>query len=290
MNFGAKARPTALMAAAVTVFMGLGLAGCDDRLERYRNPDVQIARGATWAWKPAPTETARERTDRKVLSRDEIRGDRDRDDRRRDRDDRDSADRDDRRRDRDDRDRADRDRDDRRGDIRSDRDRGDRRESPEMLAENEKVRGKIRVAIEKELNRKGLKQVDDPLKADFLVDYRAGIHRENVPVQRVYGGGYPGLVCGPFGCWESWGYGPAYVSYENVQIREGTIVLRFIQRGSGEVAYHALGEHRANREYFEQRHIDEAVQRLLKDLKPGQYEEKHGDHHRHHRDHDDHDD
>src|SRR5947209_17507450 len=137
MNFGAKARPTALMATAVTLLMGLGLAGCDDRLERYRNPDVQISRGATWAWKPVLTEAARERTDRKVLSRDDIRGDRDRDDRRRDR---------------------------------VDRDREDRRESPAMLAENEKVRGKIRLAIERELSRKGLKQVDDPQTADFLVD------------------------------------------------------------------------------------------------------------------------
>jgi hypothetical protein len=215
-----------LLAAAVVLFLGLGLSGCDDRLERYRNPDVQIAKGATWAWKPAPAQ-------RKVLSRDDIRGDRRRD-----------------------------------------------REDPDMLAENGKVRGKIRVAIETELSKKGLKQIDNPEAADFLVDYRAGIRRENVPVERVYGGGYPGLVCGPFGCWESWGYGPAYVSYENVQIREGTIVFRFIQRGSGEVAYRALGEHRANREYFEQKHIDEAVQRLLHDLKPGQYEANRHHHHR----------
>jgi hypothetical protein len=230
MKLWANAKGTSLLAASVTLFLGIGLSGCDDRLERYRNPDVQIAKGATWAWKPAPAQQPQ----RKVLSRDDIRGDRE-----------------------------------------HQRDR----EEPEMIADNEKIRGKIRVALEKELNRKGLKQVEDPLAADFLVDYRAGIRRENMPVQRVYGGGYPGLVCGPFGCWESWGYGPAYVSYENIHFREGTIVFRFIQRGSNEVAYRALGEHRANREYFEQKHIDDAVERLLKDLKPGQYEEK-----RHHRD------
>lgn len=221
MNYWANAKGTSLVVAAVTLFLGLGLSGCDDRLERCRNPDVQISKGATWAWKPAPVE-------RKVLSRDDIRGDR----------------------------------------------RRDREESANMLADNEKVRGKIRVAIEKELNRKGLKQVEDPQAADFLVDYRAGIRRENATVGHVYGGGYPGLVCGPFGCWESWGYGPAYLSYENINFREGTIVFRFIQRGTDEVAYRALGEKRVNRDYFEQKHIDEAVQRLLKDLKPGMYEGK----------------
>ena len=228
MNFRANAKGISLFAAAVTLFLGLGLSGCDDRLERYRNPDVQVAKGATWAWKPAPAQ-------RKVLSRDDIRGDR----------------------------------------------RRDREESANMIADNEKIRGKIRVAIEKELSRKGLRQVDDPQAADCLVDCRAGIRRENATVEHVYGGGYPGLVCGPFGCWESWGYGPAYVNYENVEFREGTIVFRFIQRSTDEVAYRALGEHRASREYFEQKHIDDAVQRLLKDLKPGMYEEK-----RHHRDRD----
>jgi hypothetical protein len=219
MKFLVDAKRTPLLAAAVVLFLGLGLSGCDDRLERYRNPDVPVPKGATWAWKPVSAQ-------RRILSRDDMRADR----------------------------------------------RRDPEEGPNMVAENERIRGKIRVAIERELSRKGLKQVEDPEDADFLVDYRAGIRRENATVEHVYGGGYPGLVCGPFGCWESWGYGPAYVSYENVQFREGTIVFRFIQRGSNEVAYRALGEHRANQKYFEQKHIDDAVQRLLQDLKPGKYE------------------
>ncbi|GAC1702280.1 MAG: hypothetical protein NVS9B4_07280 [Candidatus Acidiferrum sp.] len=211
-------RNSTLMAAAV-MFCGLILVGCDDRLERFRDPAVPIARGATWAWRPAP---ARQRP---VISRDVIRGE---------------------------------------------SRRVSRDEGGNTGADNEIVRGRIRIAIEKELARKGLRRVDDPQAASFLVDYRAGIQRENLTVQHVYPGGYGGLVCGPFGCWDSWGYGPPQVSYENIRFREGTIVFRFVERGTDQLAYRALGEKRVTRDYFKQEKIDQAVETLLKGLKPGQ--------------------
>jgi len=76
-------------------------------------------------------------------------------------------------------------------------------------ANNEIVRQRIRTAIEQTLSSKGLRQVSDPRDADFLVDYHVAVRRHNVTVERVYPGGYPGLVCGPYGCWESWGWGAA---------------------------------------------------------------------------------
>jgi hypothetical protein len=231
--------------AAALVFFGLGLSGCDDRLERFRNPDVPIPHGATWAWRPSTPE-------RKVISRDDNRPYDRRDQYRRDRghdDDR-------------------RDRDDRRDNYHRD-DNRDRQDLASENLDNEMVRGRIRVAIEKELAKKGLRRVDDPHDAEFLVDYRAAIHRENRTVERVYPGGFPGLVCGPFGCWDSWGYGPPEVSYENIHFREGMIVFNFIQHGSNKIAYRAIGEKHVNRSYLKQENIDEAVQRLLKDLRPG---------------------
>lgn len=53
---------------------GLFLSGCDDNVEIIRDPDIRIAKGMTWAWRPvnAPEGTRRAGDDRKVLSRDVI--------------------------------------------------------------------------------------------------------------------------------------------------------------------------------------------------------------------------
>jgi hypothetical protein len=65
-----KATPTLL---AVGALLSVGfLAGCDEYVQVDRNPEVRIARHATWAWRPAPPPTARD--SRPVISRDEIPG------------------------------------------------------------------------------------------------------------------------------------------------------------------------------------------------------------------------
>ncbi len=137
--------------------------------------------------------------------------------------------------------------------------------------DNETMRLAVRTDIEQNLSSKGFKQVDDPAAAEFLVDYHVGIRRHTVTVERGYGGGYPGLVCGPFGCWTTyrWGYwgGPGY-AYENVHYREGTIVFDFVKQGSNRVAFRAVGQRQLNRESFSTDHIRDAVNRLLRDLKP----------------------
>ena len=50
---------------------GLVAAGCNDHVQITRDPDVRIARGATWAWQPSEPRHAKE--SRRVLSRDEPR-------------------------------------------------------------------------------------------------------------------------------------------------------------------------------------------------------------------------
>ena len=86
-----------------------------------------------------------------------------------------------------------------------------------------------------------------------------------------YGGGYPGLVCGPFRCWESWGYGPAYVGYENVHFREGMIVFDLIQARDRHQVYRAIGQKPVRRDAFSltQDEINDLTHHLLKDLKTG---------------------
>jgi len=133
---------------------------------------------------------------------------------------------------------------------------------------NEIVRQELRTAIERQLTAKGLTQVSDPAAADFLVDYHYAMRRRNVTVERVYPGAYPGLVCGPFGCWQGWGYGPAEVSYENVRFREGTFVFDLIKRGPNRLAYRAIGQEPAHHATFSNDQVEDMVHALLKGLKP----------------------
>jgi hypothetical protein len=107
-------------------------------------------------------------------------------------------------------------------------------------ADNEIVRQRVKTAIEQTLTSKGLNQISDPNAADFLVDYHFVVQRRNATVPVAYGG-YPGLVCGPYGCWSGWGWGPGLVGYEHIRFREGTIVFDFVQRESKHLVYRAVG-------------------------------------------------
>ena len=134
-------------------------------------------------------------------------------------------------------------------------------------ADREIVRQRIRTAIEQTLSSKGLKQVSDPQAADFLVDYHVAVRRHEVTVQRVYPGGYPGVVCGPYGCWESWGWGPPEVSYENIRFREGTVVFDLVKQSTKRLAYRAIGQKPVHRDTFSQDEISEFVHHMLGKLK-----------------------
>jgi Domain of unknown function (DUF4136) len=134
-------------------------------------------------------------------------------------------------------------------------------------ANHEIVRQRIRTAIEQTLASKGLRQVSDAQAADFLVDYHLAVRRHDTTVERVYPGGYPGLVCGPYGCWESWGGGPPEVSYENIRFREGQVVFDFVKQSTKRRAYRAIGQKPVQRDTFNQDEINEFVHHMLGKLK-----------------------
>jgi hypothetical protein len=137
-------------------------------------------------------------------------------------------------------------------------------------ADNDALRDKVKAAVERNLSEKGLKEVSDPATADFLVDFHIAVRRRHMTVERVYPGAYPGLVCGPFGCYSGWGYGPAAVGYENIRFREGTIVVDVVQNPANHLVYRAVGEKPVRRDTFSfsQDEVNGLVHHLLKDLKP----------------------
>ena len=96
------------------------------------------------------------------------------------------------------------------------------------------------------------------------------LRRRNATVSYAYPTTYPGLVCGPYGCWEGWGWGPPGISYEHIRFREGTIVLDVLQQPSNHLAYRAVGGKplRYDRLTFSQNEMNDMAHALLKDLKP----------------------
>ena len=139
----------------------------------------------------------------------------------------------------------------------------------ETNADNEMVRQRVKTAIERTLASKGLNQISDPRAADFLVDYNFAVERRNATVPVAYGGGYPGVVCGPYGCWNSWGWGPTLVGYERIRFREGTIVFDLVQQSTKHLVYRAVGEKHVHYNTFTltQDDINGLVHHLLKDLR-----------------------
>jgi hypothetical protein len=211
----------------------LFVAGCDDRVLITRDRDVRIPKNATWAWRPAVEEAPAPRENRS----------------------------------------ENRTNDNRPVVSRDEPTRASRNQPVSRVPDpnDEVVRGRVKTAIEQTLTSKGFKQVSDPAAADFLVDYKFAVNRHSATVPVGYGGGYPGLVCGPFRCWESWGYGPAYVGYENIHFREGTIVFDWVQQGTKHLVYRAVGEKPVRRDAFSltQDDINSLTHHLLSDLKPG---------------------
>jgi hypothetical protein len=134
-------------------------------------------------------------------------------------------------------------------------------------ANREIVRQRIRTAIEQTLSSKGLRQVSDPQQADFLVEYHVAVRRHEATVERVYPGGYPGVVCGPYGCWEGWGWGPPQVGFENIRFREGTVVFDLVKQSTKRLAYRAIGQKPVHRDTFNQDEINGFIHHMLGKLK-----------------------
>jgi hypothetical protein len=128
-------------------------------------------------------------------------------------------------------------------------------------------RDTLQAAISKTLQSKGLTQVNDPYAADFWVDYHVAVKTQTATVQRVYPGGYPGVVCGPYGCWSGWGWGPPEVEFQNVRYHEGTFVIDVALRQPKKLAYRAISQKELNKRTISPYQAEEAAKHLLKDLK-----------------------
>jgi len=138
-------------------------------------------------------------------------------------------------------------------------------------ASNEILRGQIRVAITKALAEKGFKEVNDPQAAAFLVDFHIAVKDQRATVPVGYPGGYPGVVCGPYGCAQSWGWGPPALGYQDIEFRAGTFVFDFLQAPTKKVAFRSIGQKpvKAGFTTFRQSDVNSLVNAALWKLSAG---------------------
>ena len=148
--------------------------------------------------------------------------------------------------------------------------RGDRpqREFPRYNdPQKDVVHTRTRIAIEQTLASKGLTQVSDPAAADFLVDYQVAVEshrgRVAVPVDQ------PVLVCGYYGCWQSWGYwGPTGYAVRTYRYRTGLIIFDLMRRADDKLGFRSTYEKPLDWNGLDQEHVTSGVKRMLRDLKP----------------------
>jgi Domain of unknown function (DUF4136) len=231
MGLSGAMRGKALLPCAVLLAGAAVLAGCEEHIVVDRDPSVRMQRGMTWAWRPAPTQqAARSEGGRSEGGRRVISRD-----------------------------------------VISPRDTPRDRPQRDFPQYNDPAKDMVhvrtRIAIEQTLKSKGLTQVSDPAAADFLVDYQVGVQgrRERVaePVNP------PVLVCGYYGCWQSWGYwGPPGYVVRTVHYREGTIVFDLVRRADDKLGYRATYEKPLDWNGLDQEHVNSGVKKMLKDLKP----------------------
>lgn len=215
---------------AVAVTCAAMLSGCDEHIVVDRDPGVRVQRGMTWAWRPAPARQEARSSGTSDGGRRVVSRD-----------------------------------------VITPRDaRGDRpqRDFPQYAdPQKDMVHVRTRIAIEQTLKSKGLTQVSDPAAADFLVDYQVGIegHRERVAVPYDP----PVLVCGYYGCWQSWGYwGPTGYAVRTVHYREGMIVFDLVRRDDNKLGYRATYEKPLDWNGLDQDHVNSGVKKMLDKLKP----------------------
>lgn len=133
--------------------------------------------------------------------------------------------------------------------------------------EKDLVHTRTRIAIEQILASKKLKQVTDPAAADFLVDYQVGVENKRERVAEPVNP--PVLVCGYYGCWNSWGYwGPAGYVMKTVHYSEGTIVFDLVRRIDDKMAYRATYGKKLDSNGLDQEHVNEGMKKMLEKLKP----------------------
>ncbi len=225
-----KSFSTALLLSTVLIG-GLLLAGCDDNVEVIRDPEIHIAKGMTWAWRPAnmPEDVKRGPDGRVITSRDVIKPEPPPPTQK----------------------------------LESNRDWNTQANRTQLQQAIE------RALSSKGLKQVTDPNVADIL-VDYHVAVKtqtATVRNVYPGYPGIVCGPYG--CWSSYGAWGGWGWGPPEVWYQNVRYHEGTFVLDLALRNPRKLAYRAISRKELNNKpQITPYQAEQAVNHLLKDLKP----------------------
>jgi hypothetical protein len=225
-------RKSALNAVLLSTALlgGLLLAGCDDNVEVIRDPEIHIAKGMTWAWRPAsmPEDIKRAPDGRPILSRDVIKPEPPPPTQR----------------------------------LESNRDWN-------TQANRTQLQQAIERALSSKGLRMVTDAATADILVDYHVAVKTQTATVR-NVYGGYPYGCYGYGCwASYGGWGGWGWGPPEVWYQNVQFHQGTFVLDLALRNPRKLAYRAISRKELNNKpTITPYQAEQAVNHLLKDLKP----------------------
>jgi len=137
---------------------------------------------------------------------------------------------------------------------------------------NSIIHDRIRRAVDRNLGKKGYREVPGVESADFFVRYYLGVKKSTSYVTTTTTTAVGGYYGGWYGWGYGWGYAPAagvgYTTTTPVENREGGFYMELVERKTGKVAWHALYQNEAPAKAPSQEHINESADEILQTLPP----------------------
>jgi hypothetical protein len=219
-------------AALLSVFLGAFLlAGCDDDVEVIRDPEIHIAKGMTWSWRPPTalgTAVPRSADGRVITSRDVIKPEAPP-----------PAPK-----------------------LESNRDWN-------TEANRTQLQSAIERALHGRGLKQVTDPAIADILVDYHVAVKSQSATVQRMYPGYYPACGPYGCWGGYGYYGGWGWGPPEVEYQNVRWHEGTFVLDLALRNPRKLAYRAISRKElSNKTTITPYQAEEAVNHLLKDLKP----------------------
>ncbi|HET9292881.1 MAG TPA: DUF4136 domain-containing protein [Gemmatimonadales bacterium] len=126
--------------------------------------------------------------------------------------------------------------------------------------QNEIVHQRIQTSINKEMQEKGFRRIENVDEADFYVRYYLSLKRETSYVSSTTG------VYGGYGWGWGYGYGGGVTTTTPIETTTGGLVVDVVQRQSNKLAWRGMIQGDAPDHPPSQREIDDAMGRIMKSL------------------------
>ena len=126
--------------------------------------------------------------------------------------------------------------------------------------QNDIVHQRIQTSINKEMQEKGFRRIDNVDEADFYVRYYLSLKRETSYVSSTTG------MYGGYGWGWGYGYGGGVTTTTPIETTQGGLVVDVVERKTNKLAWRGMIKGEAPDHPPSQREVDDAMGRIMKSL------------------------